>query len=297
MAIFKIDESKTEDFDPPIASPTQIRIADIGEYKCNFKPYKRRDCFKINLILKGKSLLLYSDRSFEINSAALVFTNPLIPYSWEAVSNDHSGYYCVFTDEFLLAGSRMNNLHETPLFKAANDPVYLLNKSQAKYVGNIFQRMYKEINSEYLYKYDLIRSQLDLVIHEAIRMKPALALNISQNAASRIANMFLDLLQKQFPIDTPQYQVGLKKASDYANKLAIHINHLNAAVQEVTGKSTTAHINERIITEAKLLLNHTDWNVAEIASSLGFDYSSYFNSFFKRHTGLTPLSLRSRFEK
>jgi AraC family transcriptional activator of pobA len=84
----------------------------------------------------------------------------------------------------------------------------------------------------------------------------------------------------------------LKKASDYAEKLAVHVNHLNAAVQEITGKSTTTHINEKIISEARSLLVHTDWSVAEIAFSLGFEYASYFNNFFKKHNGLTPSSLR-----
>ncbi|ALW84973.1 hypothetical protein AUC43_07635 [Hymenobacter sedentarius] len=61
-------------------------------------------------------------------------------------------------------------------------------------------------------------------------------------------------------------------------------------MKEVTGKPTTSHIADRIIGEAKALLHHTNWDVAEIGQSLGFEYSSYFNNFFKKHTGSTPLS-------
>jgi AraC-like DNA-binding protein len=53
-------------------------------------------------------------------------------------------------------------------------------------------------------------------------------------------------------------------------------------VKQVTGKSTTTHIAERIITEAKALLLHTDWTVSQIAYALGFDYPTYFNNFFKK---------------
>jgi AraC-like DNA-binding protein len=60
----------------------------------------------------------------------------------------------------------------------------------------------------------------------------------------------------------------------------------------VTGKPTTAHITERIISEAKALLQHTDWSISEIAYSLGFDYPTYFNNYFKRITGNTPTSFR-----
>ena len=44
--------------------------------------------------------------------------------------------------------------------------------------------------------------------------------------------------------------------------------------------------------EAKALLLHTDWNVADIAYSLGFEYPTYFNNFFKKLTGTNPMSLR-----
>jgi AraC-like DNA-binding protein len=46
------------------------------------------------------------------------------------------------------------------------------------------------------------------------------------------------------------------------------------------------------LTEAKALLQHTDWNISEIASALGFEYPTYFNNFFKKLTGTNPKSLR-----
>lgn len=63
-------------------------------------------------------------------------------------------------------------------------------------------------------------------------------------------------------------------------------------MKETIGKSTTTHIGERIATEAKALLLHTDWNVADIAYVLVFEYPTYFNNFFKRITGTNPMSLR-----
>jgi AraC family transcriptional regulator, transcriptional activator of pobA len=40
-------------------------------------------------------------------------------------------------------------------------------------------------------------------------------------------------------------------------------------------------------------LQHTDWNVADIAYSLGFEYPTYFNNFFKSQTGHIPKSKRA----
>lgn len=278
------------------AEHAQFRVAAIGENKCKLTSYNRRDFYKISLVLKGNSQLLYADRGIEINKPALVFTNPLVPYSWESTDKeeyDEVGYFCVFTNDFLHAGGRMESLQESSLFKAGGNPVYLLDDEQVKYISSLFIRMRSEIDSEYMFKYELIRSQLNLLIHEAIKMQPAVAYPAPHNAASRIAKLFLGLLEKQFPVDSPQHPLQLKKASDYAEKLTVHVNHLNAAVQEITGKSTTAQINERIISEAKSLLKHTDWSVAEIAFSLGFEYASYFNNFFKKHVGVTPSGIRN----
>jgi AraC family transcriptional activator of pobA len=63
------------------------------------------------------------------------------------------------------------------------------------------------------------------------------------------------------------------------------------AVKVTPGKSTITHISERIANEAKASLLHTDWNVADIAYALGFEYPMYFNNFFKRSTGTNPTSL------
>ncbi|MDN3547337.1 helix-turn-helix domain-containing protein [Mucilaginibacter aquaedulcis] len=292
-----MDAPKTVDFnneylDNLKTEPTQFRVAPSNKGNCSLASYNRRDFYKITLTTSGSSQLFYANRGIRIDKPALVFTNPMVPYSWEGDHSNAEGYFCVFTDEFLHSGNRMESLEESTLFKAGGDPVYFLDNEQTEYIYSLFKRMHHELDGEYLYKYELIRNHLNLIIHEAIKMQPAVAYFTPQNAASRITKLFLALLEKQFPVDSIRYTLALKKASDFADKLAVHVNHLNAAVSEITGRSTTTHINDRILTEAKSLLTHTNWSVAEIANSLGFDYSSYFNNFFKKHTGLTPMALR-----
>jgi len=153
--------------------------------------------------------------------------------------------------------------------------------------------MLNEIQSEYVYKFDLLRNYTSLILHEAMKMQPADSYFKHHNASSRITSLFLELLERQFPIDTPHHVLQLKTPTDFANRLSVHVNHLNRSVKEATGKTTTEHISERIVKEAKALLHHTDWNVSEIAYSLGFEYPSYFNNFFRKQTSQTPSSFRS----
>ena len=100
--------------------------------------------------------------------------------------------------------------------------------------------------------------------------------------------MFFDLLERQFPIDSPSNHLKLKTANDYAQHLSVHANHLNRSVKEITGKTTTAHIAERVLKEAHALLKHTDWNIGQVANGLGFEEPAYFANFFKKHTGQSP---------
>jgi AraC-like DNA-binding protein len=72
----------------------------------------------------------------------------------------------------------------------------------------------------------------------------------------------------------------------------VHVNHLNHAIRETTGKTTTEHIQERMTAEAKVLLRHTDWNISEISDSLGFREPAHFNNFFKKQTSFTPKQFR-----
>lgn len=270
----------------------QFKVAAIGEDNCNLSAYNRRDYYKITLIAEGRSELLYANRGIDIDKPALVFTTPMIPYSWESNSEDALGYFCLFANAFLHAGGRGESFQESSLYRVGSDPVYFLDGDQVRYLESIFSRMRKEADSDYLYKHDIIRNQLNLIIHEAIKMQPSLAYFNPPNAATRIAKLFLDLLERQFPVDSPHHTLLLRKAGDYAGRLSVHVNHLNAAVHEITGRSTTAHIHERVLGEARSLLAHTDWSVADIAFALGFEYASYFNNFFKKHSGVTPLVFR-----
>jgi AraC family transcriptional activator of pobA len=113
------------------------------------------------------------------------------------------------------------------------------------------------------------------------------------NASQRIATLFLELLERQFPIEENHPKINLRSASDFANQLNVHVNHLNRAVKETTLKTTTQLIAERVLQEAKILLRHSKWNIAEIAFALGFTEVTHFNNFFKKYTEVSPSKYRN----
>lgn len=255
--------------------------------------YSRKDFYKI-CITTGQSKIHYADRSFDMDGTILFFGNPHIPYSWETISTSYVGYTCLFSEDFLKVSERSEVLLQSPFFKLGGTPILQINETQREFLNSLFVKMIEEQESDYTYKDDLIRNYIQLIIHEALKMKPSENFEQHKNASSRISAVFLELLERQFPIETPERPLQLKSPKEYADHLNIHVNHLNRALKATTGKPTSGHINERIIQEAKALLLHTTWNISEVAFALGFEYPTYFNNFFKKLTGINPKLIRSQ---
>lgn len=264
-----------------------------GVFCKQLSPFTRRDYFKISLI-DGTAQLYHTNKTFDIGPYALVFYNPTVPYNWEPVSEKQGGFFCLFNNTFITPLRNDKKFKKSPLFDASVEPVYPLTEEQYKELYFLFNKMQNEVDSDYEGRYDAIRNCLHLVLHEANKIQPAkVSTDKYINASSRISASFIEMLEHQFPVDTTERELRLKTPNDFAERLSVHVNHLNRAVKEVTGKSTSEMIAARVAAEAKALLKHTDNSVAEIAYSLGFEHPSNFNTFFKKHTGSTPKVARN----
>jgi AraC family transcriptional activator of pobA len=251
--------------------------------------YSRRDFYKIMLI-RGKNRYHYADKSIELAGSTLVFFNSKIPYTWEPIT-ESTGFFCVFSKSFFndKIGGGLNNL---PMYQPGGKPAYVLNEQQDEQVSQIFLKMLDEIQSDYAFKYDLLRNYVTELTHTALKSRPSEGLYQHPDAKSRITSIFTELLERQFPIENASQRFCMRSAKDFAAQLSVHVNHLNRAIRETTGKTTTNVIAERLVIEAKTLLKHTDWNISEIGYCLGFEEPAHFNNFFKKQTQLTPSRFR-----
>jgi AraC family transcriptional activator of pobA len=259
----------------------------------NFMPYNRREYFKISLVC-GRNVAEYADKVIEIRQNALVFATPRIPYNWKPLDEIQSGYFCIFTANFLLTSKSGVILDDLPIFRPGGFPVFQLSDRETEQIRYIFKKMHVEIASDYIYKYDLLRNLVVELIHFGQKLQPLTTLYATHNASERVSSLFIELLERQFPIASAQQKIKLRTAKDYADRLAVHVNHLNKVLKESTGKTTTEHISGRLAQEAKILLRQTDWNISEIAYSLGFEQLSHFSSFFKKQTSMSPVEVRNQ---
>jgi len=259
------------------------------EGKLKAVPYRRRDFYKV-MLFKGASTVHYADRVYEVKKQALSFSNPLVPYKWDHISTNSSGVYCIFNPHFFM---NFGQIQQYEVFHPNGTHIFELSDEESHQVEKIFKKMHAEFDSEYKYKYDSLRALVYELIHFGMKLQPA-ALQKTQhgNAALRIASIFMELLERQFPIDESHTAIHLRTASDFADQLNVHVNHLNRAVKEMTGKTTTQLIAERILQESKILLRQSSWNVSEIAFALGFTEVTHFNNFFKKQLNLSPSQFR-----
>lgn len=265
-----------------------IRLEEWGSNN-RAVPYSRKDFYKISLI-KGHSRFVYADKSIEFEKNAVIFSNPQIPYTFERIGEGHSGFFCIFTEAFF---SQFGNLRDYPMYQPGHSPVFVLDDAQTEEFATLFRMMEEELSSDFAYKYDALRSLTFQLIHKALKIQPSAGKPHDQsNAAVRVASVFSELLERQFPIEEPTQQIKLKSPAEYAGQLSVHVNHLNRSLKTITGKTTSKLIQERFLREACILLRHTNWNVSEIAWSLGFEELPHFINFFRQNIGHTPKHYR-----
>ncbi|MDQ1162573.1 hypothetical protein QE422_002941 [Chryseobacterium sp. SORGH_AS 447] len=143
--------------------PTSLK-SEIGHFNvfkfndlvgCSIKPipYSRRGYYKISFI-QGRNKVHFSDKTIEIKKQALLFANPQIPYNWEQIDNNQSGFSCVFTESFF---HHFGNPKNYSVFQANGLPIIELTDTQAEWATQLFREMLTEWTSDYKHKYDKMR--------------------------------------------------------------------------------------------------------------------------------------------
>ncbi|GLU45142.1 helix-turn-helix domain-containing protein [Allomuricauda sp. NBRC 101325] len=270
-----------------------FNVFDLKPYVgpcANSIPYTVRDFYKIMLV-KGKGEVHYADRVNKLDGIALSFSNPQIPYAWVRTDEITGGVFCIFDKQFI---EGFKSISDYEVFQPNGEHIFELREFQAQTVEQIFERMLNELESDYQHKNDVIRNLIQELIHFALKSDLG-AVNTPKehNASQRISSMFMELLERQFPIDDDHHQMLLRTPSDFATHLNVHVNHLNRTMKKTFGKTTTTLIMDRLLKEAMSLLRLSDWSIMDISIALGFKEPTHFTNFFKKRTGVNPTQYKN----
>ncbi|WP_342328125.1 helix-turn-helix transcriptional regulator [Pedobacter sp. FW305-3-2-15-E-R2A2] len=251
--------------------------------------FQRKPFYKIAL-LQGEAVYHSGPHKTPVSGNTIVFTDPMIRFSFETTDKTFDGKYCVCSESFLRGTSKLS-LSNWPLFKDRNIYTQSLNNEQYAELLRIFNEIENEYKSDYLFKEELIRNRVFDVIHYTQKLNINL-LEFIQTQEESLEDRFFKILGKAFFNISKEMPLEDKSPAYFAQLLFTSVDQLNKAIKKVTGKTTQTHIHERIIEEANVLLKHTTYSVKEIAWNLHFQETSHFQNFYKKQTGRTPLEYR-----
>ena len=78
----------------------------------------------------------------------------------------------------------------------------------------------------------------------------------------------------------------------YADKLCLSPKYLSNLSKSVSGYTVQELVFKAIVREAISLLKNTQKTVLEISEELNFPNASYFGTFFRKQTGMSPMQMR-----
>ncbi|MEN7548822.1 helix-turn-helix transcriptional regulator [Rapidithrix thailandica] len=255
--------------------------------------FLRRDYYKI-VLTKGKAVLFTEKGEVMIDKPALFFANRSIRYGWQNLDSEQEGYTCLFNEYFVTPSLRKSFRKLFSLFKEDIYPFLFLEEAQYQQVQQYFSLMQNEYYSNFPFRDSMLQDLLNLIIYTGIKIKTSDHKKHPENQPQDLVARFMELLDNQFPIESPTASLKLTSPADFAEFLHIHVNHLNHSIKSQTGKTTSGLIQERILAEAMNLLQFSDWRIFEIANSLGFEYPQHFNAFFKKHMEISPKQYKTK---
>jgi AraC family transcriptional activator of pobA len=202
-----------------------------------------------------------------------------------------NGYVLCFTEDFVSLKNKESFVENFPFYDSSVTPALKLSKELSEDIDNLITWVTHEFEQSSELKADLLRSYLNIIL---LKLKRRFLENQNNKSGLKLSKKQRVIQFKKLIND---HYLLHKTVADYADELNITPNHLNALCHKHEGKTATSLIQERMTLEAKRLLYTTEMNVKEISFYLKFENVPYFNRFFKKQAGLTPVEYRKQAQK
>jgi AraC family transcriptional activator of pobA len=264
------------------------RYEDILRNSRMAAPPNRWSYYRICLVKRGEGELLTGIHRFKVKKNTLYIIPSRVITSSKNWTSDTQGYVLLFNLEFFLQNNFSHQLIiSRKILNTSTQPYVYLSDDQAQEFTSIFENILSEKKHREKINYELIAVKiLELLILSERTFEQQHGMT-DDLAYIEIIDRFVDLLDNHF---TSEHSVRF-----YAERLAMHPNHLNALIKKHTGLSAKESIQNKILLEIKYLLHSTKLPIKQISSQMGFNDPNYFTTFFKRSENLSPVSYRAFF--
>jgi AraC family transcriptional regulator, transcriptional activator of pobA len=243
------------------------RIEAMPPLPASIKSPHKHLFYEVLLVKAGTMIHNVDYQEYTIEADTLFFISQGQLHLWGKTNiGSIEGYRLMFTEDFFEVGQSGHSF----LFELI-------------YLDNVYQtpQLSVSASSRQIFDYFELMHQ---VLTETQRIANSQRGKLPNRQQMLIYKQFMQLLEAHF---TDKWGVD-----HYAERLNTTPRQLNRILQEVAQQSFMGIIQNRLVLEAKRMLILTTLSVSQIADHLGFDDSSYFSRFFRRHTQITPLDFR-----
>ena len=265
-----------------------LTLSDLAQVFNAQNSYKTK-FYTLFVVESGSGNLMIDHEVFDLQKGRVFFVNYNQVFRFTEVEN--------FTGEAILFTRSFYNLIYTGNRKIKNDtafsnlPSFLdFSKSDLVHFRTGIIDIKKEFNQPTILSKEIICLLLKASMLKYIRKTDnGDYIDFKTNKKSTYIEQFKNLVEIHFK--------ELKRTSDYADKLSISANYLNALVKEKLDISAENYIQNRVVLEGERLLLNTDLSVTQISFELGFSDKSHFGKYFKKITQESPNNFRKKFQQ
>lgn len=251
-------------------------------YKTAFK----KDFYYIGLVTNaGETKITFDATSVTDLNSFLVFQSPGLLYSF--MRDPKAIGYLIYFKKELFSFFKPVFENEFPMFDILNTNFFKLNQSKFKqfepYFKNVFDAYDTIIDNQ-----NITALQLLILLYQLKEFTKTF------NQVEESFNSPQQLLHQKFIQLVNNFYLEKRTIDEYADLLSVTPNHLSQTIKQFSGKNALSFINERIMTEAKSMIQFSNLDIAEIAYQLHFSDASNFGKFFKKYADVTPVEFRKQ---
>lgn len=228
--------------------------------------------------------------NYEIKPGSVFFLTPGKFHNWK-FTTPVEGYIFFHSKAFYNLNYQNRQIQDFPFYYSEyNTPALYTVQDELKEVGNYFKQLILEAKQSTPFKSVKLCSLVDLIYIELARIYLP-----EMQTKTRKSDYSIKLRQLETLVDA--HYIEKKMPAEYASLMNMSTKHLNRIVKTSLNITVSKFIADRIVLAAKRLLVHSDYRVVEVSDQLGFSDHSYFNRYFKKHAGQTPVGFASAYRK
>ncbi len=253
----------------------------------------RSDTYSIILLTRGEAEYKIGLSDYHITEGSIYFQAPQHLRYYNRLS-EWQGYVIVFMERFFDDHPTLKKLvTEFDGFKITSKVVVQLTDEILSETEQMFTHLYNISYSNSTHRFEKAKALLELIMHQSTEHYNYQYSNQRETKQNRIVKQFEQIVEEHLYDITQDNVERLITISEIAEQININSTYLGEVLKKVTGKTPKEILSDRIVLEARSLLNNTDMAINEIAFFLKFQDASNFTKFFKQKTGISPSEYRS----